>query len=155
NRMLLNTEAREARIEEARRLWRVRTGQGETITARTIISAMGPLSRPTLGKLPAADRFQGKAFHSSEWDHTYDFAGKKVAVVGTGASATQIVPQLAPHVHSLCVFQRSPPWILPKFDVAHARWLIWMLRTAPVLKPLARSLLYWLQEAMGFALAHP
>jgi cation diffusion facilitator CzcD-associated flavoprotein CzcO len=154
-RILLNTEAKEACFEEARRLWRVRTGQGETITARAIISAMGPLSRPTLGRLPAAERFQGKAFHSSEWDHTYDFAGKKVAVIGTGASAIQIVPQLAPRVHSLCVFQRSPPWILPKFDVAHARWLIWMLQTAPVLKPLARSLLYWLQEAMGFALAHP
>jgi cation diffusion facilitator CzcD-associated flavoprotein CzcO len=151
----LNTEAREAVFDEAGQAWRVRTQHGDTITARALVSAMGPLSRPVFPDVPGIDRFKGKVFHSSEWDHAYDFAGKKVAVIGTGASAIQLVPQIAPQVEKLTVFQRSPPWILPKLDVAHARWLIAMLRAIPGLKRSARSLLYWSQEAIGFSLAHP
>src|SRR5690349_13178301 len=155
DRIQLNTEAREAVFDEENQLWRVRTKQGSTLTARALVSAMGPLSRPTLPEIPGVRDFRGKVFHSSQWDHGYDFAGKNVAVIGTGASAIQLVPQIAPEVNTLAVFQRSPPWILPKFDVAHARWLIKLLRTVPGLKPLARSLLYWSQEAIGLALAHP
>jgi cation diffusion facilitator CzcD-associated flavoprotein CzcO len=155
DRIRVNTEAREAVFDDANQLWRVRTQEGGALTARALVSAMGPLSRLTLPDIPGIGDFRGKVFHSSQWDHGYDFAGKNVAVIGTGASAIQLVPQIAPHVDALAVFQRSPPWILPKFDVAHAPWLIRMLRAVPGLKPLARSLLYWSQEAIGLALAHP
>ena len=90
-----------------------------------------------------------------QWDHSYDFAGKKVAVIGTGASAIQFVPQIASQVEKLSVFQRTPPWILPKFDLAHADWLLLMLRTIPGLKRLTRSLVYWCQGRGCFGLAHP
>jgi cation diffusion facilitator CzcD-associated flavoprotein CzcO len=153
--ILLSTEAREAVFDEADQVWRVRTDRGDTFAARALVSAMGPLSRPVLPNIPGIERFKGKAFHSSQWDHSYDFAGKKVAVIGTGASAIQFVPQIASQAEKLCVFQRSPPWILPKLDVRHAKWVLLMLRYIPGSKRLARSLLYWCQEAIGAGLAHP
>jgi cation diffusion facilitator CzcD-associated flavoprotein CzcO len=153
--ILLGTEASEAVFDEADQVWRVRTIQGDAIAARALVSAMGPLSRPVFPDIPGIGRFKGKAFHSSQWDHSYDFAGNKVAVIGTGASAIQFVPQIASQVEKLSVFQRTPPWILPKFDLAHADWLLLMLRTIPGLKRLTRSLIYWCQEGVGFGLAHP
>jgi cation diffusion facilitator CzcD-associated flavoprotein CzcO len=151
----LSTEAREAVFDEADQVWRVRTDRGDIIAAGALVSAMGPLSRLAFPNVPGIDRFQGKAFHSSQWDHSYDFTDKKVAVIGTGASAVQFVPHIAAHVEKLSVFQRTPPWILPKFDVAHADWVIWMLRSIPGCKRLARSLLYWCQEAACIGFVHP
>lgn len=136
-------------------MWRVRTAQGDIFTAGALVSAMGPLSRPVFPAIPGTEHFQGKAFHSSQWDHSYDFAGKKVAIIGTGASAVQFVPQIAPQVQKLSVFQRTPPWILPKLDLAHADWVLWMLRTIPASKRIARSLLYWCQEAICIGLVRP
>jgi cation diffusion facilitator CzcD-associated flavoprotein CzcO len=153
--ILLGTEAREAVFDEADKVWRVRTHRGDTIAAGALVSAMGCLSRPAFPKLPHLERFKGKTFHSSQWDHSFDFAGKKIAVIGTGASAIQFVPQIASQVEKLCVFQRSPPWILPKLDFHHADWLQWMLRFVPGSKRLSRSFLYWSQEAVGAGLAHP
>ena len=153
--ILLDTEAREGVFDEAGNVWRVRTHRGDTIAARALVSAMGQLSRPAYPKLPHLERFKGKIFHSSQWDHSYDLSGKKVAVLGTGASAIQFVPQIAPQVEKLCVFQRSPPWILPKLDFQHANWLQWMLRFVPGSKRLTRSLLYWTQEAVYIGLARP
>jgi cation diffusion facilitator CzcD-associated flavoprotein CzcO len=150
--ILFETEAREAVFDDAEQKWRVKTHQGGTIAAGALVSAIGPLSRPTFPNVPGVDRFKGKAFHSSQWDHSYDLTGKKVAVIGTGASAVQFVPKIASDVAKLTVFQRSPPWILPKLDVAHADWVILMLKSIPGSKRLARSLLYWCQEMVGFAL---
>jgi len=153
--ILLGTEAREAVFDEAGKVWRVRTDRGDTIAAGALVSAMGPLSRPAFPNIAGIESFKGKAFHSSQWDHSYDFARKKVAVIGTGASAIQFVPQIAPQVDKLSIFQRTPPWILPKFDARHPDWVLLMLRSIPGSKRLARSLLYWCQEAVGVALAHP
>jgi cation diffusion facilitator CzcD-associated flavoprotein CzcO len=153
--ILFNTEAREAVFDEAAQVWRVCTKGGDIIWTRTLVSAIGPLSRPTFPNVPGVERFKGKSFHSSQWDHTYDLTGKKVAVIGTGASAIQFIPQIAPTVEKLTVFQRSPPWILPKFDVAHANWVILMLKSIPGAKRLARSLLYWSLEVVGYGLTHP
>ncbi len=146
------SELREAVFDEHTHLWRVETSQGDCFTARSLVLGMGPLSRPMIPKLPGLDRFQGRAFHSAEWDHSYDLRGKRVAVIGTGASAIQFVPQIAPHVAELHLFQRTPPWIVPKMDRPIHGWERFLFRWAPGYMCLFRSLIYWLQEllALGF-----
>jgi cation diffusion facilitator CzcD-associated flavoprotein CzcO len=153
--ILLNTEAREAVLDEAAKVWRVRTHRGDTIAAGAVVSAMGSLSRPAFPNCQGIDRFKGKAFHSSEWDHSFDLARKKVAVIGTGASAIQFVPQIASQVERLSIFQRTPPWILPKLEPPVPNWHHLMFRSIPGCKRLFRSLVYWCQEAVGVGLVNP
>jgi len=146
------SEVREAVFDEGAHLWRVRTLDGAAFTARSVVLAMGPLSRPAIPKLPGVERFRGRAFHSAEWDHAYDLRGKRVAVIGTGASAIQFIPQIAPDVAQLSVFQRTPPWIVPKMDRPIRGWERALFRWAPGYMWLFRKLLYWRQEllAVGF-----
>ena len=101
--------------DEADRCWRVRTNHGD-FEADVLISATGALSDPAVPALPGLDRFEGTVFHSAQWRHDHDLTGRRVAVVGTGASAIQFVPQIQPQVAHLTVFQRTPPWILPRWD---------------------------------------
>ncbi|MBZ5594233.1 MAG: alpha/beta hydrolase fold domain-containing protein [Acidobacteriia bacterium] len=146
------SEVREAVFDEGAHLWRVETLDGATFTARSVALAMGPLSRPAYPRIPGLERFQGRAFHSAEWDHSCDLRGKRVAVIGTGASAIQFIPQIAPEVDQLHVFQRTPPWITPKMDRPIRRWERSLFRCAPGYMWLFRKLLYWRQEvlAVGF-----
>jgi cation diffusion facilitator CzcD-associated flavoprotein CzcO len=145
-------ELREAVFDEAANLWRVETSQGDRFTARSLVLGLGPLSRPAIPRLPGLDRFQGRAFHSAEWDHSYDLRGKRVAVIGTGASAIQFVPQIAPEVAELLLFQRTPPWIVPKMDRPIHGWERVLFRWAPGYMCMFRNLIYWRQEllALGF-----
>ena len=92
--------------DEAKR-WRLRTSQGE-LTADVLVGAMGGLSEPARPAIPGLDSFEGTTFHSAQWDHEYDLAGKRVAVIGTGASAIQLVPKVQPSVERLHLFQRTP-----------------------------------------------
>ena len=92
--------------------WRLATSGGE-LSARVLIAAPGPLTEPHLPGLPGLDDFAGTVFHSARWDHAHDLRGERVAVVGTGASAIQLVPAIQPEVAQLYVFQRTPPWVLP------------------------------------------
>jgi cation diffusion facilitator CzcD-associated flavoprotein CzcO len=147
-----NTEVRKAEYDEASHLWRVETLEGDTITARAVVSAMGPLSRPAYPKLPGLERFQGHAFHSAEWDHSYDLGGKRVAVIGTGASAIQLVPQIAPEVAHLHVFQRTAPWIVPKMDREIRAWERMLFRWTPGYMRMFRNFLYWRQELLALGL---
>src|SRR5581483_10500747 len=94
----------------------------------------------------------GRCFHSAEWDHAYDVAGKRVAVIGTGASAIQIVPAIAPRVERLTVFQRTPPWIVPRRDRAIPRWQQTLFRRVRPLHWLYRASLYWMLELRGVGL---
>ena len=96
--------------------WNVETSDGRTFRARVLVPGCGPLSRPQLPDIPGLASFEGKTFHSARWDHSFDLGGKSVAVVGTGASAIQIVPSIAPEVGKLFVYQRTPPWLMPKPD---------------------------------------
>jgi len=96
--------------------WTVRTADGETRIADVLVAAVGQLSRPAMPDIPGMDRFTGPAFHSALWDHGVDLTGKRVACIGTGASAIQYVPQIQPRAEHLTVFQRSAAWVLPKFD---------------------------------------
>ncbi|WP_280504037.1 flavin-containing monooxygenase [Nocardia farcinica] len=96
--------------------WTVRTADGATHVADVLISAVGQLSRPAMPDIPGVGSFRGPAFHSARWDHEVDLAGKRVACIGTGASAVQYVPRIQPVVGHLTLFQRSAAWVVPKFD---------------------------------------
>lgn len=153
SRIRFNTEVREAIYDEQRHLWHVYTQTGETFTTRVLISALGPLSRPAYPDIRGIDRFQGRSFHSARWDHSYDLRGKRVAVIGTGASAIQFIPQIAPHVSQLYVFQRTPPWILPKKDKTTPSWKRFLFRYIPGYQQTHREWLYWLHEFRAFGVA--
>ena len=110
-----HTELEAADWDEAAQLWRLRTSRGD-LTAQVLVSGCGGLVEPALPVVPGVESFEGPAFHSARWDHDVDLAGKRVAVVGTGASAIQFVPYLQKHAAHVTVFQRTPPWIVPRRD---------------------------------------
>ncbi len=125
SRIRFNTKVIAAEFDEQRGLWRVQTDPGGEITARYIISASGILTVPKLPDIDGVDSFDGITMHTARWDHAQDLTGKRVGIIGTGASAVQIIPEIAPTVSSLTVFQRTPIWCFPKFDLplpAAARW---------------------------------
>lgn len=102
--------------DEGARLWRIRTADGATITAEAFVTAWGQLNRPKLPPIEGRETFAGAAFHSANWDSSIDLAGKRVAVIGNGASAIQFVPEVAKVAGRLTVFQRSPSWIVPRMN---------------------------------------
>ena len=109
------TDVLDASWAETENVWHLRTTTGD-LTATVLVSAAGPLSDPRIPDVPGLARFGGEVFHSSRWNHDYDLTGKRVAVIGTGASAIQFVPEIQPLVGELTVFQRTAPWILPRAD---------------------------------------
>jgi cation diffusion facilitator CzcD-associated flavoprotein CzcO len=145
-------EALEARFDDEAGLWTVTTRDGRRFIARFLVSAMGGLSRPALPAIPGIERFKGVAFHSAQWRHDVDLTGKTVAVIGTGASAIQFVPQIAPRVGQLYLFQRTPPWILPKLDRPIQGMERWLIRYLPFYRWLFRQRIYLQYEmrALGF-----
>ncbi|MFM0218475.1 MULTISPECIES: flavin-containing monooxygenase [Paraburkholderia] len=142
--------------DDTRHRWQLRFANGQQWSARVLIPAMGGLSRAAIPDIPGIERFKGKAFHSQHWDHAYPLEGKRVAVIGTGASAIQFVPQIASRVAHLDVFQRTPPWIMPKADRAVRPFEQWLFRHVPFTQKIMRSALYCMLEsrALGFAI-HP
>ncbi|WP_040793692.1 flavin-containing monooxygenase [Nocardia paucivorans] len=119
-RIEFGAEVTEAGFDEQTGRWEIRTADGATRTADVLISAVGQLSRPALPSIPGIETFPGPAFHSALWDHEVDLTGKRVVSIGTGASAIQYIPAIQPEVGHLTVFQRSAPWILPKFDTNYS-----------------------------------
>ena len=109
-------EVTAAEYDEQRCLWRVHTSTGEVLEATFLVSAVGQLSRPLIPALPGQESFDGPAFHSARWNHSVDLTGKRVAVIGTGASAIQFVPGIQPRAGHVTVFQRSAPYVVPKPD---------------------------------------
>ena len=139
--------------DEARH-WRVVLADGMVLTPKAVVSGMGALHVPSLPSIPGAERFAGAMFHSARWDRTCDLSGKRVAVIGTGASAIQFVPEIAEDVASLRVFQRTPPWIQPKPDFALPAWARGVFRYVPGAQRIFRNAIYWLLEAraLGFTI---
>jgi cation diffusion facilitator CzcD-associated flavoprotein CzcO len=131
--------------------WRIETSRG-TLRARMLIAGAGPLAEPKLPDLPGLDSFEGKTMHSARWDHDYDLRGKRVASIGTGASAIQYVPTIQPDVEQLHVFQRTPPWIFPHTDRPTTRFERWLYRVFPPAQRLVRALIYGARETnvLGF-----
>jgi cation diffusion facilitator CzcD-associated flavoprotein CzcO len=112
----LGTAISEARWNATAREWTLTAPDGESFVADVVVSGLGMLNVPRIPRIPGADRFSGRAFHSSHWDHSKSLAGERVASIGTGASAIQYVPAIAPEVGHLSVFQRTPIWITPRLD---------------------------------------
>ena len=129
--------------------WRLTDRAGRETTARVVLVAIGPLNRPAVPRLPGLEKFRGKTFHSSQWATGHDLTGQRVAVVGTGASAIQFIPEIAPQVRQLFVFQRSAPWVLPRpdrpFSAQEQSWF----RRLPLWQKLQRTLIYWRLELNG------
>jgi cation diffusion facilitator CzcD-associated flavoprotein CzcO len=120
SKLQLNTDVLRATFDEQRGRWILETGNGETVEAEVLVSACGQLTRPSIPNLPGLDRFEGRMFHSAHWPEGEMLDGERVAVVGTGASAIQFAPAIAPHVEHMTVFQRSAPWVIPKPDKPYA-----------------------------------
>jgi cation diffusion facilitator CzcD-associated flavoprotein CzcO len=139
-------EAQAASWDEAEAHWRLSTSEGER-TADVLVSAMGGLSVPSYPPVPGLERFRGALFHSAEWDHEHDLRGERVAVIGTGASAVQFVPEIQPIVGRLHVFQRTPAWVLPDpnrpFTPSERR----LFRRLPIAQRALRGAIYALHEA--------
>ncbi|CAM4333319.1 4-hydroxyacetophenone monooxygenase [Mycobacterium basiliense] len=125
SRIRFDTKVLGAEFDEKLGLWRLHTDPGGELTARFVINASGVLTVPKLPDIDGVDDFGGVTMHTARWDHNQDLTGKRVGIVGTGASAVQIIPEIAPIVEHLTVFQRTPIWCFPKLDVplpAPARW---------------------------------
>lgn len=152
----LNHEVRLMRWDREELYWRIETANGAVFTADVVISATGPLSDPKTPDIPGLDTFPGKVFHSARWDHDYDLTGKRVAMVGTGASAIQIVPSIQPKVGRLTLFQRTPPWVMPRMDRRISGAERWLHRTLPVTGTARRGLLWGIRELQVSAFTkHP
>jgi cation diffusion facilitator CzcD-associated flavoprotein CzcO len=148
----LNARFCEAIWDDSEGVWNVSAGEGIRIRARVLVSGMGALHVPRYPDLKGIERFKGAAFHSATWDHGVDLAGKNVAVVGTGASAIQFVPQIAPSVGKLHLFQRTPPWIVPRLDFAFSEKWKSHFRNIPITRWALRQYIFWRQEirVLGF-----
>lgn len=134
--------------------WRIETTRGP-FSARVLVVAAGALSDPVVPPLPGLETFRGAAFHSARWDHGFDLRGRRVAVVGTGASAIQFVPEIQPLVSRLHLFQRTAPWIIPRHDHALSPRRQRLYRRFPAAQRAVRGAIYLLREGMVLGFRHP
>ncbi|WP_405948546.1 NAD(P)/FAD-dependent oxidoreductase [Streptomyces prunicolor] len=140
-----NSEVKMMTWDAERLRWDIET-TGGSYSADLVVSATGPLSDPKIPDIPGLDSFPGKVFHSARWDHDYDLRGKRVAMVGTGASAIQIVPAIQPDVRRLTLFQRTPPWVMPRVDRPISGAERAVHRALPFTTQARRGLLWGLRE---------
>lgn len=152
-----NADVAAARFDEKACEWIVQCADGAELRARFLVSGCGQLNRPAMPDIAGLDKFAGKHFHSAAWDHAFDTAGKRVAVIGTGASAIQFIPHLARSVRQLVVLQRSPPYIIPRNDRTYSAAELRWLQRLPWLRSLSRLRTYLLYETrvLGFTWLQP
>ena len=147
----LNTTVQTLRWDESRSLWRIACENGVEYTANVVVSGMGGLAIPSYPNVKGLDQFKGKMFHSQQWDHSYDLTGKRVAVIGTGASAIQFVPYVQRKAAHMDLYQRTPPWIISKPDRAMT-WLEKNLfKRFPAAQRTFRDGIYWTLESRVLA----
>ncbi|MCX7632056.1 MAG: NAD(P)/FAD-dependent oxidoreductase [Turneriella sp.] len=139
--------------DETRGTWQVRTDK-KSYTARVVASCLGALSIPALPKIEGIDSFKGEVLHTARWRKEVELRGKRVVVVGSGASAIQVVPEIAPVVGHLTIFQRTPSWIIPKPDYEIQEWEKALYRTFPWLQRLRRIIIYLLTEGFGAGIVY-
>ncbi|HEX5066699.1 MAG TPA: NAD(P)/FAD-dependent oxidoreductase [Myxococcota bacterium] len=145
----LQTEIESARFDEARGIWTLTTSRGETHEARVVVSAVGGLVDPAMPDIKGIQSFGGEMFHTARWNHDYDLTGRRVAVIGTGASAVQVVPGIAQQVAKLSVFQRTPAWVVPKLDKRYSERRRRLQARFPALLGASRFAQYALSEIFG------
>jgi cation diffusion facilitator CzcD-associated flavoprotein CzcO len=152
--LVLNTELQVLRWDPTQQVWALETSEGARM-AQHVVVATGALAEPVTPNLPGLESFKGARFHSARWDHSFDLAGKRVAVIGTGASAIQFVPAIQPSVAHMTVFQRTPPWIMPRHDHEIPARTRKLLRAMPLLQRLERARIYIQFEWLIVAFRRP
>ena len=150
----LGHEMTEAEWDDLRQRWQLETSVGP-LEAQFLISAIGPLSKRSLPEIPGLETFEGACFHSAAWDHDHDLTGERVAVIGTGASAAQVIPEIQPLAGRLLVFQRTPPWTFPRMNRQITPVERALYRRSPALQRLARTRQYWYREWIAMLLQRP
>ncbi|WP_324191912.1 flavin-containing monooxygenase [Nocardia puris] len=141
-----------AEWDEGRHRWHVATADGQEYDARYLVSAIGALHIPSIPDIEGLARFRGPAFHSARWDHDVDLTDKRVAVIGTGASAVQFVPEILGRVAALHLYQRTAPWVLPRRNLDLPPLVRRALRVVPGLRFALRNGIYWSAEAGAYAM---
>ncbi|MBQ0798980.1 MAG: NAD(P)/FAD-dependent oxidoreductase [Porticoccaceae bacterium] len=142
----LNTPINRATFAENTGRWTLQSAHGEHFTAQVLVTACGALSNPALPSIKGIDTFAGKIMHTAQWDHDYPLENKRIGVIGTGASAIQVVPAIAPLIKNLTVFQRTAPWVVPKADKPYRQGTKNMLGRVPFIQKLYRGYIYLLNE---------
>jgi cation diffusion facilitator CzcD-associated flavoprotein CzcO len=153
-RLRLGHQIEDMSWDSSAQRWVLTTSQG-VYRARVVISATGPLSEPSTPNIPGLESFAGTVFHSARWQHDHDLSGRDVAVIGTGASAIQFVPQIQPVVGRLRLFQRTPPWILGRRSRRITRPEQAIYRYVPGAQRLMRGVVYWARESLGIGFFYP
>lgn len=147
-----NTHVDRAHWDEDERRWHIYDGSGQEYIAQFLISGAGGLHIPSVPEVDGSDEFAGVTFHSAQWDHSVDITGKRVAVIGTGASAIQIVPAIVDQVAELHLYQRTPAWVMPRPNNAFPEWMKDTFRRVPGARAVMRAGIYWIHEGVGFAM---
>jgi len=147
----LNANVTRVQWDASQHQWQVETEAQGVFRSQFVINASGPLSTPVIPDFKGKDSFEGVSFHTNNWDNRYDLKNKRVDIIGSGASAAQVIPAIAPDVAALHVFQRTPHWVLPRADYQFKPWQRKLLRMKPLYK-LVRTLIYWSLElrVIGF-----
>lgn len=147
------TQANVSKIiwNEDTRRWDISLESGQQYSSQFLINATGPLSTPVIPNFPGKDKFKGASFHSNNWDHSVEYKNKRVAIIGSGASAAQIIPEIAPDVEHLHILQRTPHWVMPRNDHFFRPWQRKLLKHKWFYNAL-RLLIYWVYEfrVIGF-----
>jgi cation diffusion facilitator CzcD-associated flavoprotein CzcO len=138
----MNDETRTAVWDESRSSWKITTASGKTYESRAVVAALGQLNRPKLPDIEGRDTFKGASFHSARWDHGVSLKGKRVAIIGSAASAVQIIPEVAKEAAQLTVFQRTPNWVIPRLDRPITDEEKALMMTAPQLAAMGRDLAF-------------
>ena len=149
-----NNELVSAKWDQENSLWKLETSKG-LYQAKTVMFTTGPITEPSLPKLKGIETFKGEIFHSARWNHDYDLIGKRVAVIGTGASAIQFIPQVQPLAKELIVFQRTAPWVLPKADMDLNDTAKSVIKRFPVIQKTWRNSIAQILNGINFGLRNP
>ena len=149
-----NTSAEQGVWDEEAKLWTIETNHG-TIVAKYVIACTGPMHEAALPEIPGIESFAGDQFHSAKWDHDVELEGRKVAVIGTGASAIQFVPEIQPLASQFTIFQRTPPWVLPRANRKASGWKKQMYKRFPWINQRVADMIYGGSEALQRAQRHP
>ncbi|CAM4404461.1 NAD(P)/FAD-dependent oxidoreductase [Nocardia ninae] len=155
SRIICNTDVRSYEYNDTEAMWSVTTSDNTVYSANVLVDATGVLHIPKVPDIEGRSRFTGPVFHSAEWDHSIDLSGKRVAIVGTGASAIQILPELSKYAARVDVFQRTPQWVLPRANRPIRSVERAMFRRLPLSQKFQRYLNYWIHEIVVVAFFHP
>ena len=155
NHIRFGQEVNAAHFDQHTGLWTIHTGTGARFITRHWVLASGPLHVPQYPKIKGLEKFKGKLFHSARWEHDYDLTGKQVVSIGTGGSAIQYLPEIAPQVKTLSVFQRSPAWVIPRDERGYSALSKKLFGRLPMLRKLHRARLYWTNESRVWPIFNP